>query len=79
MADLKMLKVRLICRTMPTIPLQEGALEVGMQDKAQAVHAGKKQKFPRQKPSEALETDIINHRTRATDPITWRRSDADAT
>jgi hypothetical protein len=44
MAEFKKLKVRLICRTMPAIPLEEGALDVGMQDKAQSVHAGQKQK-----------------------------------
>ena len=42
-AELKKLKVRLICRTMPAIPLEEGALDVGMQDKAQTVYAGQKQ------------------------------------
>jgi len=44
MAEFKKLKVRLICRTMPAIPLEEGTLDVGMQDKAQAVHTGQKQK-----------------------------------
>lgn len=44
MAEFKKLKVRLIYRTMPAIPPEEGTLDVGMQDKAQAVHAGQKQK-----------------------------------
>jgi hypothetical protein len=35
MAKLKKLKVRLICSTMPTTPLEEGALDVGIQDMAQ--------------------------------------------
>ncbi|MDO9086023.1 MAG: DUF5990 family protein [Anaerolineaceae bacterium] len=44
MAEFKKLKVRLICRTMPVIPLEEGTFDVGMQDKNQSVHAGQKQK-----------------------------------
>ncbi len=43
-ADFKILKVRLVCKTMPAIPPDEGRLDVGIQDKAQAVHAGVKQK-----------------------------------
>ena len=43
-ADFKSLKLRLVCKTMPAIPPDEGRLDVGMQDKAQAVHAGVKQK-----------------------------------
>lgn len=42
--EFKNLKVRLVCKTMPAIPPDEGQLDVGMQDKAQAVHAGVKQK-----------------------------------
>ena len=42
--DFKSLKVRLVCKTMPTIPPDEGRLDVGVQDKAQAVHPGQKQK-----------------------------------
>ena len=42
--DSKNLKIRLVCKTMPAIPPDEGRLDVGMQDKAQAVHAGAKQK-----------------------------------
>ena len=144
MTDFKKLKVRLICRTMPAIPPEEGALDVGIQDKAQAVHAREKQKdgsmffecdlearvndsavrpdfrgsFVHGAPnarflylswkrkdvsgspwywrvkaplsgitwkdvsltklSEALEADITDRRPHATDPITWRRSGADA-
>ncbi len=44
MAEFKKLKVRLICRTMPATPLEEGTLDVGIQDKAQTVLAGQKQK-----------------------------------
>jgi hypothetical protein len=44
MADFRSFKIRLVCKTMPTIPLEEGILDVGMQDKTQTVHAGKKQK-----------------------------------
>jgi hypothetical protein len=40
----KSLEVRLVCRTMPAIPPEEGKLDVGVQDKAQAVHVGQKQK-----------------------------------
>ena len=42
--DFKSLKVRLICKTMPATPPDEGKLDVGIQDKSQAVHAGQKQK-----------------------------------
>lgn len=44
MAEFRKLKVRLICKTMPVIPLEEGRIDVGMQDKAQTVHPGQKQK-----------------------------------
>jgi hypothetical protein len=43
-ADFKSLRIRLLCKTMPSIPPEEGKLDVGIQDKAQAVHAGRKQK-----------------------------------
>ncbi|MFM7120084.1 MAG: DUF5990 family protein [Gammaproteobacteria bacterium] len=42
--DFKSLRVRLLCNTMPAIPPSEGKLDVGIQDKAQAVYAGQKQK-----------------------------------
>ena len=42
--DSKSLKIRLVCKTMPAIPPDEGPLDVGIQDKAQVVHGGLKQK-----------------------------------
>jgi hypothetical protein len=42
--DFKSLNVRLVCKTMPAIPPDEGALDIGIQDKAQVVHEGLKQK-----------------------------------
>ncbi len=35
------IKLRLACKTMPTTPPTDEALDVGIQDKAQAVHAGR--------------------------------------
>jgi len=43
-AAFRNLRVRLLCKTMPVTPPDEGKLDVGIQDKAQAVHAGKRQK-----------------------------------
>ena len=43
-ADLKSVRVRLVCKTMPAVPPDEGNLDVGVQDKSQVVHAGRKQK-----------------------------------
>jgi hypothetical protein len=42
--DPKPLNVRLVCKTMPAISPDEGPLDVGIQDKAQVVHKGLKQK-----------------------------------
>src|ERR1041385_1354947 len=42
--DFRSLNVRLVCNTMPVIPPDEGPLDVGIQDKAQVVHNGLKQK-----------------------------------
>ncbi len=44
MADFRNFKIRLVCKTMPIIPQQEGILDVGIQDKNQHVYAGQKQK-----------------------------------
>jgi hypothetical protein len=44
MAEFTKIKVRLVCRTMPEVPPEEGPLDVGIQDKSQTVHAGKEQK-----------------------------------
>ena len=40
-ASFKKLTLRLVCSSMPETPPEEGALEVGIQDKKQAVHAGR--------------------------------------
>ena len=40
----KSIGVRLLCRSMPQTPAEEGTLDVGLQDKSQAVHAGKQAK-----------------------------------
>lgn len=37
----KKLNLRLVCKSMPETPVEEGALDVGIQDKKQAVHAGR--------------------------------------
>lgn len=36
----KSITLRLACKSMPEIPADEGALDIGIQDKTQAVHAG---------------------------------------
>jgi Family of unknown function (DUF5990) len=33
--------IRLVCKSMPTIPTTEGELDVGIQDKAQNIHVGR--------------------------------------
>lgn len=40
----KSITLRLACKSMPETPATEGTLDVGIQDKAQAVHAGRKAK-----------------------------------
>jgi Family of unknown function (DUF5990) len=40
----KSLAIRLVCTSMPEAPAVEGQLEVGIQDKAQVVHAGRTHK-----------------------------------
>jgi hypothetical protein len=40
-ARTKLVIIRLVCKSMPTIPTTEGELEVGIQDKAQNIHLGR--------------------------------------
>jgi Family of unknown function (DUF5990) len=40
-AQTKPLMIRLVCKSMPTIPTTEGELDVGIQDKAQNIHVGR--------------------------------------
>jgi hypothetical protein len=40
-ATSKKLLLRLVCKSIPETPAEEGALDVGIQDKKQAVHAGR--------------------------------------
>ena len=40
-ASIKTITLRLACKSMPEIPADEGMLDVGIQDKKQAVHAGR--------------------------------------
>jgi Family of unknown function (DUF5990) len=40
-AQTKPIIIRLVCKSMPTIPTTEGELEVGIQDKAQNIHLGR--------------------------------------
>ena len=37
----KSITIRLACKTMPETPASEGVLDIGIQDKAQTVHAGR--------------------------------------
>ncbi|MCA0175791.1 MAG: DUF5990 family protein [Proteobacteria bacterium] len=37
----KPITLRLLCKSMPETPAEEGTLDVGVQDKSQAVHAGR--------------------------------------
>jgi hypothetical protein len=37
----KSITLRLACKSMPVTPATEGALDIGIQDKAQTVHAGR--------------------------------------
>jgi hypothetical protein len=40
-AQPKIITIRLVCTSMPETPFEEGLLDVGLQDKAQAVHPGR--------------------------------------